>query len=114
METSQCDKRLPRFIGHLYAIIIHLMLHFSFVLGFFMFLSGIFQCGFVENDLAVVLFRVCSRTSVCLSMGNRLVEEAADVIAFVSTGDLAFEKTFVHMILSFSHEQRVKIQNIVL
>ena len=66
----------------------------------------------VEKDLAVVLFRVCSRTSVCLSAGDHLVEEAADVIAFVATGDKPFIKTFVCMIVSFSHEQRVKFKTL--
>ena len=34
MATSRWDRRSPRFMGCLYAIIIRLMLHFSLFLGF--------------------------------------------------------------------------------
>ena len=34
-------------MGRLYAIMLSLMLHFSFVFGFFVFLRGIFHCGFI-------------------------------------------------------------------
>ena len=42
-------------------------------------------------------------------MGDRLVEKAADVVALTAKDNQVFEKTFVHVILSCSHEQRVKI-----
>ena len=46
MVKSRWDRRLLRFIGRLYAIIMHLMLHFSLVFGFFICSRGIHHLGF--------------------------------------------------------------------
>ena len=48
MVKYRWDRRLPRFIGRLYAIIIRLMLHFSLVFGFFKCSRGIYHWGLLH------------------------------------------------------------------
>ena len=47
-------------------------------------------------------------------MDDCVVEEASDLVNFVSTRNESFEKTFVRLSLSFLEEKRVKIRNNVL
>ena len=116
MERSWCDIRLPRYMGHLYAISIRWMLHFSFVLGFLMFLRRIFYCGlatcfrhasWMQKDAVSSGWKGrCGMTSLwsisSSVVGPMLVfctvycfvEQAMDLVTFVSTGDESLKENF--------------------
>ena len=64
--------------------------------------------------MVVVCIVLSSWAIVYFFMGDCFVEKTLDLIAFISACNQSFEKTFVHLSLSFSQEQRVKIQNSVL
>ena len=68
----------------------------------------------MENDLVAVIVLGGRWSCVCSRMSDGLVEKWCNLIAFVATGNQSSQKTFVHVILLCSQEQRVKLWNSVL
>ena len=64
--------------------------------------------------MIVVHVTLCSWAIVYFFMGDWFVEKASDLVTFISASNETFKRTFVHLSLSFSDEQRVKIRNSML